>query len=132
MNDRDSLDTYLRWFYTHQAGFDARITTGELYNFDSVDSNRLRVGVRWNHATSPYSTVYLGAAWQYEFDGDAIAHYAGLDTLSPSLGGSSGRFELGWKTIPGPKSDMTINLWAAGWVGQIEGFSFGLNIRWDL
>jgi hypothetical protein len=129
---RNVLDYYLRWFYTHQDGFDAALSSGENYQFDDVESSRLRLGLRYSCVLNKYSTLYLGGAWQYEFEGDSKAMYAGYNTLVPSLNGSSGMFEFGWQVKPSERSPLTLDFGAAGWFGRQKGASFRFSARWDL
>ena len=91
------------------------------YHFDSIDSNRLRIGARIENAYSDKASLYYGAAWEYEFGGDARATYKGYDTLSPSLKGGSGLVEVGWKVRPCKDSPQSTDLSLTGWAGKKEG-----------
>ena len=129
---KGSLDTYLRYFYSHQGSFDAQITTGERYDFDSVTSSRVRLGTKYTCEVNPVSTYYAGIAYQYEFDNEANASYHGDATPSPSLQGSSGMLELGYQAKPDADSNMTMDFRVTGWCGKQEGLSFRLGAKWEL
>ena len=125
----DQLDTYLRYFYSHQAGMNATLSSGEDYTFDSVNSHRLRLGLRYTHRDSPASHVYAGLAFEYEFDGEARASFQGYSTPSPSLKGASGMLEIGYRFAPkGAKVSYDFNM--TGWQGRREGVSGSANVKW--
>ena len=134
LSKTNSLDCYLKYFYTRQAGDDVTMHAGgvpdEIYKFDSVNSHRLRLGARLTHKLSPRSSLYGGLAYQYEFDGDARATYNGLSTPSPSVKGGSGMLELGWQVKPG-SSPLTLDLGLTGWVGKQRGLGVQLGMTWE-
>ena len=128
----NTLDGYLKYFYSHQAGDDVTMhgsTTGdEAWSFDSVDSHRIRIGARLTHKVNERNSFYGGLAYQYEFGGEARAHYNGTATPSPSVKGSSGMLELGWQVKPG--GPVTIDLGVTGWAGKQRGGSVQLGATW--
>ena len=126
----DSLEVYGKYFYTHQNGTDATLSTGERYHFDAVKSNRIRLGARYTHPIKKNASLYAGLAWDYEFDSDARATYRGLATPSPSMKGSSGMLELGVKCQPSPKSPFHMDISLAGWAGKQRGVSFNAAFQW--
>ena len=126
---KDTLNTYLRYFYSHQAGMHATLNTGEDYTFDSVNSHRLRIGLRYSHKDSAYSQVYAGLAFEYEFDGEARASFQGYNTPSPSLKGASGMLELGYRFTP-KNGRVSYELSLTGWQGRREGISGGAQVKW--
>ena len=129
VHKKDTLNTYLRYFYSHQAGMHATLNTGEDYTFDSVNSHRLRLGMRYSHKDSAYSQVYAGLAFEYEFDGEARASFQGYNTPSPSLKGASGMLELGYRFIP-QNGRVSYELNLTGWQGRREGISGGAQVKW--
>ncbi|MBQ6743844.1 MAG: autotransporter outer membrane beta-barrel domain-containing protein [Acidaminococcaceae bacterium] len=126
----DALDVYAKYFYTHQNGTDATLSTGERYHFDAVNSNRIRLGARYTHPLKANASLYAGLAWDYEFDSDARATYRGLSTPSPSMKGSSGMLELGVKCQPSDKSPFHMDISLAGWAGKQRGVSFNAAFQW--
>ena len=126
----DSLEVYGKYFYTHQNGTDATLSTGERYHFDAVKSNRIRLGARYTHPIKKNASLYAGLAWDYEFDSDARATYRGLATPSPSMKGSSGMLELGVKCQPSPKSPFHMDISLTGWTGKQRGVSFNAAFQW--
>ena len=125
----DSLDLYGKYFYGRTGSTDTTLSSGETYHFDAVNSHRLHLGGRYTHAVNDQSSIYAGAAWQYEFGGDARASYKGFSTPAPSLKGSSGMLELGWQVKPS-KSPVTIDLGLTGWVGRQQGVTFQAGAQW--
>ena len=130
----NTVDAYLKYFYSHQSGDDVAIKindndNGDRGNFDSVDSNRIRIGARLTHKINDMNSIYGGLAYQYEFGGEARAHFTGVaETPSPSVKGSSGMLELGWQVKPG--GPVTIDLGVTGWAGKQRGGSVQLGATW--
>ncbi len=105
------------------------VTGDEDWSFDSVDSNRIRLGARLTHKVNERNSLYGGLAYQYEFSGEARAHYNGGSTPSPSVKGSSGMLELGWQVKPGD-GPLTLDLGVNGWAGKQRGGSVQLGATW--
>ena len=124
-------ELYLRYFYTRQNGTDTKLSTGERYDFDAVDSHRLRAGARWLIPQKGGSLI-LGASLQYEFGGEsrATVHVGGnsYTTPAPSLNGFSTSLELGWKTQM--SKNATADLSIEGWFGKQRGVSFRAGFDW--
>ncbi|MBQ5624243.1 MAG: autotransporter outer membrane beta-barrel domain-containing protein, partial [Phascolarctobacterium sp.] len=93
-NDGDSVDVYGKFIYTHHDGETFDIG-GTATKFDSVESERLRLGFRINEVQTNKLNMYYGAAWEYEFGGDADNTVVGYDLSTPSLGGSTVIGEIG-------------------------------------
>ena len=125
----DSLETYLKYFYSHQSGTSAKLSTGEDYNFDAVNSHRLRLGARYAHDMGENGRFYAGLAWDYEFEGEARATYQGMTTPSPSLKGASAMLELGYRFAP-KDSRVSYDLNVSGWQGKREGFTGSVGVNW--
>ena len=125
----DSLEVYGKYFYTHQNGTNATLSTGERYHFDAVNSSRIRLGARYTHPVKN-TLLYAGLAWDYEFDSDARATYRGYSTPSPSMKGSSGMLELGVRYRPSPRAPFHMDLSLAGWAGKQRGVSFNAAFQW--
>ena len=125
-----SLDVYGKYFFTHQTGAGADLSTGEHYEFDAVNSSRLRIGTRYTHSVNERSALYAGLAYEYEFAGDARATYNGMSTPSPSIKGGSGFVELGWRVKPAKKNPLTIDLGLNYWQGKHEGLTVNTGLEW--
>ena len=96
---------------------------------EKMEVKNLNPAVYLGHSNA-VSSVYAGAAYQYEFDGDARASYKGYDTAVPSLKGGSGMLELGWQMKPGDTSPVTVDLGLTGWVGRQQGVTFQAGAQW--
>ena len=119
-NDGDSVDVYGKFIYTHHDSEDFTID-GDDFHFDSVDSERLRLGFRINEVQTNKLAMYYGAAWEYEFGGDADNTVVGYDLSTPSLGGSTVIGEIGAHYKASEKWSIDLN--GRAYVGQREGFS---------
>ena len=119
-NDGDSIDVYGKFIYTHHDSENFKID-GDEFHFDSVDSERLRLGFRINEVQTNKLAMYYGAAWEYEFGGDADNTVVGYDLSTPSLGGSTVIGEIGAHYKASDKWSIDLN--GRAYVGQREGFS---------
>ena len=125
----DTIDTYAKYFYSHQASDTVKISTGETYDFDDVDSHRIRIGARYTKKLSGGSAFYTGLAYEYEFGSEAGATFDGYSTPSPSLKGSTGILELGYRFAPkNERVSYGVNL--MGMTGKRKGISGGVQINW--
>ena len=127
----DTLNTYLRYFYSRQDGTSAELNTGEIYDFDAVASHRMRVGFTFLHHEDTSKEIYAGLAYEYEFDGEGAASYQGLATDSPALRGGSTMVELGYRFIP-PDSRLSWHIHMAGWQGTRRGMTGNIQVSWAL
>lgn len=100
----------MRYSYAHTAGTSAHLSSGETYDFDAVNSHRLRIGTRYTHGETPLNQLYAGLAWEYEFDGDAHATSQGDSAPSPSLKGSSALLKLGYRFAPKVDSGVSYDI----------------------
>ena len=125
----DTLNTYLRYFYSRQEGTSAELNTGEIYDFDAVASHRMRVGFTFLHHEDTSKEIYAGLAYEYEFDGEGAASYQGLATDSPALRGGSTMVELGYRFIP-PDSRLSWHIHMAGWQGTRRGMTGNIQVSW--
>ncbi len=95
-----------------------------------MNSHRIRIGARFTHKVNEKNSFYGGLAYQYEFKGDARAHFSGNAAPSPSVKGSSGMLELGWQVKPGD-GPLTLDLGFTGWAGRQRGGSVQLGATWS-
>ncbi len=133
LNDTTKADVYAKFMYTHQNGDSVALRgegVGEVYDFDAVDSTRVRVGARVSRDYSARGTGYAGLAYEYEFDGEARATVLGFSTPSPSIKGSSGLLELGYILQPKGANDPAIDINLQGWGGKKQGFTGNVNFVW--
>ena len=127
----DTLNTYLRYFYSRQDGTSAELNTGETYDFDAVASHRMRAGFTFLHREDASKEIYAGLAYEYEFDGEGAASVQGLATDSPALRGGSTMVELGYRFIP-PDSRLSWHIHMAGWQGTRRGMTGNIQVSWAL
>ena len=126
----DTVSAYVRYAYAHTAGTSAHLSSGETYDFDAVNSHRLRIGTRYTHGATALSRLYAGLAWEYEFDGDAHATSQGDSAPSPSLKGGSALLELGYRFAPKADSRVSYDLNLSGWQGKRQGITGGVSVKW--
>ena len=125
----NKLETYAKYFYAHQAGMSAKLSSGEPYDFGASTSSRIRFGTRYTMKNDMDGEFYAGLAWEYEFDGKGPASYEGSNLPSTSLKGSTTLFELGYRFAP-VDSTVSYGLNLTGFKGKRKGFTGGFNIAW--
>ena len=130
ITNRASMDIYGKYFWTHQEGQSATIL-GNKFNFEAMDSQRMRLGGRFDYEVLESVRPYLGAAWEHEFDGTARATTYGYDVPAPSLKGSSGMGEVGLTWNPLSAQEFSLDCGIQGYLGQREGVSGNLQLRYE-
>gem|GEM_PF-2732590 len=113
------LDIYGGMLWTRLNGFNATTGAGERVEFDAVDSLRSQIGGRYSYDFCKMASGYVGGAWEYEFDGDVGGTLNGARIDEPSLGGSTGKGEVGVSITPA--KNFSIDLGLQGYTGQREG-----------
>lgn len=127
LSKNNTLDGYLKYFYTHQGG-DTVTIVGAPMAFDAVNSHRLRLGGRLTHKLNERDSIYGGLAYQYEFGGEARATYNGTATPAPSVKGGSGMLELGYNVKASDK--VTLDFGVTGWAGKQRGITGQIGAQW--
>ena len=94
LGENNSLDTYVKYFYSHTSGDEAKLSSGETYHFSSVRSKRGRVGVQYNHNLNNLG-MHFGVAYEREWNGDVRAQYQGYALPTPTMKGGTTIAEAG-------------------------------------
>lgn len=123
VNETTDVDVYGKFFHTYTEG-DSFAVAGDVFEFDKVTSNRLRIGSRVTANQEDRLSLYCGLAWEYEFSGDAHMKAQGMSVPEQSLQGSSYMAEVGMHYKPGTASPWRFDLNVRGYAGQREGISF--------
>jgi len=129
--NRDTYDIYGKFFWSHLASDSASVVNQKgttQYDFDSVNSYVTRLGMRWTRNFDQVRSLYAGIGWDYEFDNEARASYKAYSTPSPSMKGSSGFFELGWKSKIDDTHPWGVDVKATGWTGKEKGATYYVGI----
>ena len=129
LKNGSTIEGYAKYFYAHQGGNTTTLHTGETYEFDSVNSNRIRIGTRYTHKMPGNGAFYTGLAYEYEFGSEAGASYQGYSTPSPSLKGSTGILELGYRFTP-KESRVSYGVNLMGMTGKRRGITGGVQMTW--
>ena len=125
LSDSSDLDVYGKFFHTYTEG-DSVTIAGDKFDFDSITSDRLRVGARITSNKENKFSTYYGLAYEYEFNGDADMTAQGLRADTQSLQGSSVMAELGFNYQPTPGSPWSFDLNMRGYAGERQGGSFNV------
>ena len=128
LKNSNTIETYAKYFFTHQGGDTAKLSTGEVYDFDAADSHRIRFGTRYTSKKGDAS-FYTGLAYEYEFGNDIAASFEGYNTPSPSLTGGTGILELGYRFTP-QNGRATYGIQLMGMTGKRRGISGGVQMHW--
>ncbi len=125
LSDSSDLDVYGKFFHTYTEG-DSVTIAEDKFDFDSITSDRLRVGARITSNKENKFSTYYGLAYEYEFNGDADMTAQGLRADTQSLQGSSVMAELGFNYQPTSDSPWSFDLNMRGYTGERQGSSFNV------
>ena len=124
LGENNSLDTYVKYFYSHTSGDEAHLSSGETYHFSSVRSKRGRVGVQYNHNLNNLG-MHFGVAYEREWNGDVRAQYQGYALPTPTMKGGTTIAEAGVDyKLAGKQFNTTLQ----GYAGRQK----GLGIRFGM
>ena len=125
LSESSDLDVYGKFFHTYTEG-DSFTVAKDKFEFDSITSDRLRVGARVTTNKANAFSTYYGLAYEYEFNGDADMRAQNLKAPTQSLHGSSYMAEVGFNYQPTPDSPWSFDLNMRGYAGEREGASFNV------
>ena len=125
LSESSDLDVYGKFFHTYTEG-DSFTVANDKFEFDSINSDRLRVGARITTNKANKFSTYYGLAYEYEFNGDADMRAQNLAAPTQSLQGSSYMAELGFNYQPTPDSPWNFDLNMRGYAGEREGATFNV------
>ena len=125
LSESSDLDVYGKFFHTYTDG-DSFTVAKDKFEFDSITSDRLRVGARVTTNKANAFSTYYGLAYEYEFNGDADMRAQNLKAPTQSLQGSSYMAEVGFNYQPTPDSPWSFDLNMRGYAGEREGASFNV------
>lgn len=125
LSENSDLDVYGKFFHTYTEG-DSFKVAGDEFEFDSINSDRLRIGARITSNKENKFSTYYGLAYEYEFNGDADMTAQGLKAPTQSLQGSSVMAEVGFNYQPTPNSPWSFDLNMRCYTGERQGGSFNV------
>ena len=125
LSDSSDLDVYGKFFHTYTEG-DSFTVAKDKFEFDSITSDRLRIGARVTTNKANAFSTYYGLAYEYEFNGDADMRAQNLKAPTQSLQGSSYMAEVGFNYQPTPDSPWSFDLNMRGYAGERKGASFNV------
>lgn len=125
LSESSDLDVYGKFFHTYTEGDSFKVANDE-FDFDSINSDRLRIGARITSNKENKFSTYYGLAYEYEFNGDADMTAQGLKAPTQSLQGSSVMAEIGFNYQPTPTSPWSFDLNMRGYTGERQGGSFNV------
>ena len=125
------LHAYGIYAHNHINSMDTDLSTGEHYNFDSVDSGKFQLGYRLTTRVSKISKLYTGIAYQYEFNGKTSGKYRTFTTPEAEVKGSSAMIELGWQIKADGRSNWIVDINTTGWMGLQKGLNFTAKVKKD-
>ncbi len=125
LSESSDLDVYGKFFHTYIEGDSFKVANDE-FEFDSINSDRLRIGARITSNKENKFSTYYGLAYEYEFNGDADMTAQGLKAPTQSLQGSSVMAEVGFNYQPTPTSPWSFDLNMRGYAGERQGGSFNV------
>ncbi len=94
LGSANQLDTYVKYFHSYTSGDKVKLSSGETYDFDSVQSKRGRVGAQYSHHLGKLG-VHFGMAYEREWGGDVRGQYQGHALPTPTMKGGKTIGEAG-------------------------------------
>lgn len=131
ITDSTSLDLYGKYFWTRLEGDSKELRTGDKLHIKDADSSRLHGGARASHALTPLVGAYVGAAYEYEFDGKGRGTVFGYGLSSPSMKGGTGIGEIGFTVTPATDKPLSFDVGIQGSTGKREGVSGSLQLKFE-
>ena len=125
LSESSDLDIYGKFFHTYTEGDSFKVANDE-FEFDSINSDHLRIGARITSNKENKFSTYYGLAYEYEFNGDADMTAQGLKAPTQSLQGSSVMAEVGFNYQPTPDNPWSFDLNMRGYTGERQGGSFNV------
>lgn len=125
LSESSDIDVYGKFFHTYTEGDSFKVANDE-FEFDSINSDHLRIGARITSNKENKFSTYYGLAYEYEFNGDADMTAQGLKAPTQSLQGSSVMAEVGFNYQPTPDSPWSFDLNMRGYAGERQGGSFNV------
>ena len=116
-----SVDTYAKYYHSTVKD-DSFTIDSDRFEMDDINSDRLRLGIRYNQGMDRTFNVYYGAAWEYEFNGESNGYAQGHKMEETSLKGSTVIGELGVVIQP-ENSPWSFDAKVKGYGGQRDGYS---------
>lgn len=125
LSDDSSVDVYGKFFHTYTEG-DNFSVGNDKFEFDSINSDRLRIGARVTANKENKFSTYYGLAYEYEFNGSTGMRAAGMEVPEQSLRGSSYMAEAGINYQPSADSPWSFDMNMRGYTGERQGASFNV------
>lgn len=116
-----SVDTYAKYYHSTVKD-DSFTIDSDRFEMDDINSDRLRLGIRYNQGMDRTFNVYYGAVWEYEFNGESNGYAQGHKMEETSLKGSTVIGELGVVIQP-ENSPWSFDAKVKGYGGQRDGYS---------
>ena len=133
INESLKLDTYARYMVTYLDDDDVSLNNryNDKLELDSTVTHAVRAGARLLGDFNDYASWKVGAAYEHVFDGDAESAVNSFSLDVPSLEGDTGVFELGLRIRPSLESNWAVDLVAKGYVGDREGVTGNMTVRYS-
>lgn len=133
LNESLKLDTYARYMVTYLDDDDVSLNNryNDKLDLDSTVTHAVRAGARLLGDFNDYASWKVGAAYEHVFDGDAESAVNSFSLDVPSLEGDTGVFELGLRIRPSLESNWAVDLGAKGYVGDREGVTGNMTVRYS-
>ncbi len=134
-SEKAKLDIYAKYLWTHMTGQSTHVADDPI-TFQDMNSHRVRGGARFTYAVNEFVLPYIGAAWEWEFDGRARATTYGYNISTPDVTGGTGIGELGLSVKPFAKSagaagGLSFDLAVQGYAGVRQGVSGTFQAKWE-
>jgi hypothetical protein len=121
LGEDSELELYAQYLWNRQGADRVTLSTGEPVKFHAVNSHRVQLGAQWRRALDKDAQVFLGLAWEHEFDGKAKADIYGYRMATPKMQGDTAIVETGLTINPAALKALTLDFALQGYAGKREG-----------
>lgn len=132
LTDTVSMDVYGRYLisYLDSDSVNLHNAYSDDYDIESTTAQAIRVGTRVNGSFCPYADWTAGLAYERVIEADAQSAVNHVDLDTSTLDGDTAIMELGVSMKPSVTSPWALQLGAKGYVGDREGVSGNLTVRY--
>ncbi|MCL2485475.1 MAG: hypothetical protein FWF00_06065 [Endomicrobia bacterium] len=130
VDEKISIDASGKYMFTNTGSNEVDLQTGEQFKFNSVMSNRIKLGAKGDYKANDMFTPYASLFFDYELSGDIKAKVDDMELDIPSLNGATFIFGIGTKAKVLER--LTLDLSIDGYAGVRQGFSGFLKVKYQI
>jgi hypothetical protein len=130
ITEYSALKLYGQYLWGRQGSDTVKLCPGDVpVEFKAIDSQRTRLGARWEHAVGQTGRFRFGAAWEREYDGKSEARFpGGSSSVASKLKGDTGIAEFGFTL--NPVKSLRVDVDVQSYIGRREGVTGSVKVEY--